>query len=199
MAKKYKLVPENLLKRLLEKDEDVPLKRKADDILKQDIPDDLKVLLYSDAARDLHAKQERMRNTPLLVKPVEDVTENVQKADRMPQVLNNQKAIDIHNFLKNHGISYNDEQQVVVNGQAVVNSFYPMMIRGLQNKALGYQPGINEVLRALPSIPPGVSKAVSRSFNTAVTPYKTPTGRRTVIASRRIPKTQEGTGWTCLK
>lgn len=201
MAKRYKLVPENLAKRLLMQDEMSTYdEKKPDAILRSNMPDDLKILLHADAARDVQVKKQRARSTPLLVKNTD--AQQTIKVDRIPQLLNSQKALEMHNFLKNHGISYNDEQQVVVNGQPVPNSFYPMLIRGLQNKAVGFQPGMTEVLNVLPANPPGMSKAVLRSHQvmtpSAATASTSTRSRRVIVSRKGIKFPQRGTGWTCL-
>lgn len=164
MAKRYKLVPESLYKRFLQPD-DFTTKTKPEEVFKQTIPDDLKVLLYADAARDVQVKQQRKRNTPIYVKSIDEPIKTTP-IDRMPKLLNNPKAVAIHEFLKTNGVTYNDNMEIVINGKPIINSVYPMMIKGLQNKAIGYQIGMNEVIDALPSLPPDVSKSILKTNKT---------------------------------
>lgn len=202
MAKRYKLVPENLVRRFMnqQQNNDTPSINPAS-ILKQTIPDDLKILLYGDAARDVNLKLKRKREQPLLVKSADEPVK-VKQGDRIQAFLNNQKAIGIHNFLGAHGITYNDEDEVVINGVPVKHSFYPMVIRGLQNFAIGYQPGMKEVIDALPITPPDASKAVMIKYGPAAPPDpavnvkpKRPvtTKKKTVVITK-----QKGTGWFCI-
>lgn len=205
MAKRYKLVPETLVRRIMQQhSEDTPSTQPAS-ILKQTIPDDLKILLYGEAARDVNIKMKRKREEPLLVKS-RDEPPKPKLVDRMQQFLNNQKAIGIHNFLNAHGITYNDDDEVVINGLPVPSSYYPMVIRGLQNYAIGYQPGMKEVIDALPFSPPDASKAVMVRYgpstsSAATTGASSKTTTRKVVVHQRkkvsVPK-QKGTGWTCI-
>jgi hypothetical protein len=202
MAKRYKLVPENLVRRLMEQHgKDTPVPNPAS-ILKQTIPDDLKILLYADAARDVNLKMKRKREEPILVKSTSE-SPMPKAVDRIQSFLTNQKAIGIHNFLNAHGITYNEEDEVVVNGVPIKGSYYPMVIRGLQNFAIGYQPGMKEVIDALPFHPPDASKAVmiryGPSSSTSAASQPKPR-KQTVVATKRkvhVPK-QKGTGWSCI-
>jgi hypothetical protein len=207
MAKRYKLVPENLVRRFMQQHqhgEDTPSSNPTL-ILKQTIPDDLKILLYGDAARDVNLKSKRKREAPLLVKSMEEPPK-FKPVDRIQQFLNNQKSIGIHNFLNTHGITYNDDDEVVINGVPVQGSYYPMVIRGLQNYAIGYQPGMKEVIDALPISPPDASKAVMIKYKTGTTTAATTSSstaaksksRKIVVYKKtKVPK-QKGAGWKCI-
>jgi len=175
MAKRYKLVLESLYKRFLQPDE-ITTKTKPEDVFKQTIPDDLKVLLYADAARDVQVKQQRKRSKPIYVKSIDEPIKPIL-VDRMPKLLNNQKSIAIHEFLKKNGVTYNENMEIVLNGKPISDSIYPMMIKGLQNKSIGYQIGMQEVIDALPSMPPHVSKSFLKTSKS---------------------KTQTGSGWFSL-
>ncbi len=214
MAKRYKLVPESLYKRFLQPDEP-PIRTKPEAVFKDNIPDDLKVLLYADAARDIQVKQQRKRNTPIYVKAVDEPTNTIQ-VDRMPKLLNNTKAVAIHEFLKSHGVTYNENMEIVINGKAIPFSVYPMMVKGLQNKGIGYQIGTTEVLDALPGLPPGVSKALSKTRNAKGAAKQAGAGFSKMVAKMIHPKTskkhlkiskkkpkmqkqQVGSGWVSLE
>lgn len=177
MAKRYKLVPESLYKRFLQPD-DISTKVKPDEVFRQTIPDDLKVLLYADAARDVQVKQQRKRSTPIYVKTIDETSKPIAE-DRMPKLLNNAKAVAIHDFLQKNGVTYNDNMEIVINGKPISNSVYPLMIKGLQNRGIGYQIGMKEVIDALPSLPPDVSKSILKQ-------------------SKTKSKTQTGSGWISL-
>lgn len=196
MAKRYKLVPESLYKRFLQPDEQ-PIKSKPEAVFKQTIPDDLKVLLYADAARDIHVKQQRKRTSPIYVQTMDEPAK-VIKEDRMPKLLNNARAVSIHEFLKTHGVTYNDNMEVVVNGKTILNSVYPMMVKGLQNKALGYQTGTTEVLDALPGLPPGVSKTLAKMQKNKTLAKQTGAGMSKNKQPRMQVK-QQGSGWVSLR
>ncbi len=202
MAKRYKLVPENLVRRFMQQHEDIPTVNPAS-ILKQTIPDDLKILLYADAARDVNLKLKRKREEPLLVKS-RDEPPKPKPMDRIQQFLNNQKAIGIHNFLNAHGINYNEHDEVVINGTPVPNSYYPMVIKGLQNYAIGYQPGMREVIDALPFSPPDASKAVMIRYGPGPSPSTTAKTSASTSASTKVKKRkvivpqQKGSGWSCI-
>lgn len=200
MAKRYKLVPENLVRRYMQQhDVDTPSSTPAS-ILKQTIPDDLKILLYADAARDLNLRAKRKREEPILFNS-QDEQPKLKPVDRVQQSLTNQKSIGIHNFLNAHGITYNDDDEVVINGVPIPNSFYPMVIRGLQNHAIGYQPGMRQVIDALPIKPPDASKAVMVRYGPGPSDDATNTSPST-SGSKKTPRRragkQRGTGWTCL-
>lgn len=204
MAKRYKLVPESLYKRFLQPDEQ-PTKTKPEAVFKENIPDDLKVLLYADAARDINVKQQRKRTTPIYVKSIDEPEKSIQ-VDRMPKLLNNATAIAIHEFLKSHGVTYNENMEIVINGKTILNSVYPMMIKGLQNKSIGYMTGTNEVLDALPSLPPGVSKAIAKMHKPKGAAKQTGTGSSKMVTKmpKKKPKMhkdakQTGSGWVSLK
>lgn len=206
MAKRYKLIPESLYKRFLQPD-DQPIKTKPEAVLRQAIPDDLKVLLYADAARDVHVKQQRKRAAPIYVKPVEEPSRKLRE-DRMPRILNNAKALAIHEYLKSHGVTYNDDMEIVINGKTMVHSVYPMMIKGLQNKNFGYQVGMNEVLDALPGLPPGVSKTLAKMQKVKDAAKQTGSGFSKTVSSFKHFKTmprmqnkrkQYGSGWVSLR
>ncbi len=185
MAKRYKLIPEALFRRYMETSgqdgHDDYLERKARNILQTNLPDDAKILFYGDAARDLNVKQVRKREMPIMVQENDgDDKVNTMSEDRMISHFNNPKGVAIHLYLKSHGISYNANNEVVVNGKEIPGSLYPLMIRGLMDYRVGYQPGMNEVMQALPGVPPSVSKAVLTKYmpqsSTVVTttPSKTP-------------------------
>jgi len=179
MAQRYKLIPESLLKRLMHQVKE-PTNNSADDFLKKSLPDDLKVLLYADAARDVQIKEQRKRTAPLLVKTVDPTPgPSAKTVERMPEMLNTPRLLGIHNFLKMHGVTYNDQNEVLINGTVIPTSFYPMLVRGLQNSSLGYQPGMNEVMQVLPSFPPGISKAVMQKYQ--------PSSSTTTVAVRSQP------------
>jgi hypothetical protein len=203
MAKRYKLVPESLYKRFLQPDEQ-QTKPKPEAVFKENIPDDLKVLLYADAARDINVKQQRKRTAPIYVKSIDEPAKTIQ-VDRMPKLLNNTKAVVIHEFLKSHGVTYNDNMEIVINGKTIVNSVYPMMVKGLQNKGIGYQIGTNEVLDALPSLPPGVSKTLAKMQKSKGTSKQAGAGSSKMhFKMTKKPKIskeakQTGSGWVTLK
>lgn len=212
MAQRYKLIPESLLKRLMHRVEE-PHKSGPEDFLKKSIPDDLKVLLYADAARDVHIKEQRKRAAPLLVKSMDVLpSPSAKTVERMPEMLNTPRLLGIHNYLKMHGVTYNDQNEVLINGTVIPTSFYPMLVRGLQNSSLGYQPGMNEVMQVLPSFPPGISKAVMQKYQPAAAsssastttvavrrpPFVKPPSRQVKVPRKKVTKTQKGGKWTCL-
>ncbi|CAL8092266.1 unnamed protein product [Orchesella dallaii] len=207
MARRYKLVPESLYQRLVKPAEDEEheetLEDKRDAILRQNIPDDLKVLLYSNAARDLSLKKIKRREKPLMVKNVEskETPSTDTSAASTPGLAsllnNNKKALDLDQFLKTNSITHNEKMELVVNGAAIPNTNYAMVIKGIQNHYVGFQPGMNQVLNALKSIPDGLySKAVIAkymptllpipSFSKASSSTPPPTAsRKKVITSKR--------------
>jgi hypothetical protein len=77
MAKRMKLIPESLYNRLVkmqlteEEDKPGPIKDDKASLLEKNIPDDLKILLYQELARNLHQRQSNDKETPILVKNVE--------------------------------------------------------------------------------------------------------------------------------
>jgi len=128
-------------------------------------------------------------------------------------MLNTPRLLGIHNFLKLHGVTYNDQNEVLINGTVIPTSFYPMLVRGLQNSSLGYQPGMNEVMQVLPSFPPEMSRAVIQKYQPAAASSSTPStttvavrkpvvvrplSHRTKNGKRKVNKTQQGGGWISL-
>lgn len=214
MAKRYKLVPEALFRRYMEVSghdgQDEHLEMRPKQILRANLPDDAKILFYGDAARDLNVKQVRKRDMPILLK--DDDKEPIDKAgimseDKMISHINNPKGVAIHLYLKSHGITYNANNEVVVNGQDIPGSLYPLMIHGLADFRVGYQQGMTEVLQALPGVPPEVSKAVMMKYMPqSSTTAATPTPSRTPSPSRKGSKkppsvktkrrSQKGNGYT---
>lgn len=166
------------------------LAQKSKQILRQKIPDDAKILFYGDAARDLNVKQVRKREMPIIVKD-EDTPPRVMSEDRMIAHINNPKGVAIHQYLKTHGITYNANNEVVVNGQAISGSLYPLMIRGIMDYRVGYQPGIQEVMQALPTASPSFSKAIVAKYMPQSSPSKS--GARSSVRSAK--RSQKGSGY----
>jgi hypothetical protein len=193
MAKRYKLVPEALFRRYMEASgqdgQDDHLEMRPKQILHTNLPDDAKILLYGDAARDFNVKQVRKRDMPILVKDDDKNTIDkvgIMSEDKMISHINNPKGVAIHLYLKSHGITYNANNEVVVNGQEIPGSLYPLMIRGLVDYRVGYQPGMMEVMQAIPGVPPEVSKAVTIKYMPKPsTSAATPTPVRSSSPSRK--------------
>nr|DAC81373.1 TPA_asm: hypothetical protein [Orchesella springtail adintovirus] len=196
MAKRYKLVPESLYRQLMkpsdEEGHEVRLEHKRDSILNQNIPDDIKVLLYSNAARDLQLKRSRRRQKPILVKNID-----TEKAVDTPKIslaslLNNKKGMDLNNFLNQNKITHNDQMEIVINGSVVPNTSYPMMIKGIQNNQVGLQPGMLDVLKSLTNIPDGLySKPVIAKYMPSLMPKLT--------TPKTSPKTKLGSSFRANK
>ncbi|CAL8129926.1 unnamed protein product [Orchesella dallaii] len=169
MAKRYKLVPDTFVKRFLrstdEEDYEEKLKQDRDNILKQNIPDDLKVLLHGDLSRNLNVKQILRREKPVLVKSIEKP--NTPVGDRMIPMLTSQRASELYQYLKGQGISYNDKNEVVVHGIPTPGSSFPMILKGFQDSRVGVKSGMQQVIDALPktSVPTNLfSNAIVRTY-----------------------------------
>ena len=179
---KYKLVSSSDFRRLNEeKNMDIsPVK-----ILKRKIPDDAKILLHGAASRDLEIKQEKRRNRPIKVEPIvtkEETFSSTTAVDRMPAILNNAKAIALYEHLKHHGIGYNEKGEVTIHGHVLPYTNLPMVIRGLTNYNIGYQPGMQQVLSALPNLPSNLmSSAVIRKHGQ---PTSSPQSRSSPVVTR---------------
>ena len=151
---KYKMIPAALYQRLMEAEDDKVeyASPKPTKIMKQQLPDDAKLLLYSDAMRDLNIKLAKRREAPIIM---QEKTPDVGE-DLMPKLLNNEKAVEIYEFLKQQGISANQKGEVVVQGNLIPYSHLPTVIRALMNYHIGIVPGLKEVLASLQSTPSGL-------------------------------------------
>ena len=185
MASKYKLVPSAIYQRMMETD-DVN-EQKPKQIFKKKMADDAKILLYGDALRDVTIKKAKQRERPI---PVEEISKH-NNFDHMSAILNTEKSIGLYDFMKQNGIGYNDRGEVTINGYELPNTNLAMIIKGLTNANVGYQTGMQEVLRALPMPPASIiSKAVVQKYmtpaimNTPTTPTTPKSG-----TSKRAKKT----------
>lgn len=170
---KYHVVPSALYRRIMEMDDKVvdDASKKPAKILKEKLPDDAKILLHGLAQRDGEIKQDKRKRRPIVMEHAQPP----QEVDRMPAVLNNGRAIALYEHLKENGIGYNDKGEAIINGSALPNTNLAMIIRGLTNANVGYQLGMQEVLRSLPTTPPPtlISQAVLRKHTLPAITYNT--------------------------
>lgn len=205
MATRYKLIKKDLLDRLLQKDgmDDAMSDAHASRILKQNMPDDAKILLYGAASRDVHVKQAKKREAPLYIKKEEEEA----KIDTLPLMLGSPKALELYEHLRSNNIGSNEKSELVINGTAVPRTNLPLIIKALIDSRMGYQPGMQRVLKELPTMPTMISKSVltKYGYTPPIMPppeqkQRTPSTvnkPKKVIAKR--PKSQFGTGRIRLK
>ena len=145
---KSELVPLPLYRRLMKAEDNKVdyVSPKQPKIMKQSLPDDAKILLYSDAVKDLNAKLAQRRKMPIFMEQ-----KQTEEVDRTPRMLSNNKtAIAIYEYLKQQNIQQNDKGEVNVQGNIVPDSHLPTVIRALMNVHMGSVPGMKEVLYSLP-------------------------------------------------
>jgi len=152
-------------------------------------------LLYGDAARDLNIKQVRRRTKPTIVESTNPTIE--PSNTNISSLLSTKKAMDLDAFLKQNKILYNDKLEIILNGNVVPNTNYPMVVKAIQNHQVGLQPGMVEVLRALPSIPDGLySKPVIAKYMPALMPTPSISATRRVKRVKKAPvKRVADTSW----
>ena len=179
---KYHVVSSADYRRLKQQDDEMvdDVRSKPLKILKEKMPDDAKILLHGAAQRDAEIKREKRKKRPIPVEPVLPKSALTNGVDRMPAILNNAKAIALYEHLKQHGIGYNEKGEVTLHGHVLPNTNLPMVIRGMINYNVGYQPGMKEVLRALPTLPPSslMSSAVFKK-HAQTSPQPSASRRRT--------------------
>ena len=178
---KYHVVSNAMYRRLKEQDDEMVDDVRPSKILKEKMPDDAKILLHGAAQRDAEIKREKRKKRPIPVEPVLPKSALTNGVDRMPAILNNAKAIALYEHLKQHGIGYNEKGEVTLHGHVLPYTNLSMVIRGMINYNVGYQPGMNEVLRALPAPPPSnlMSSAVFKKHAQS-SPQPRASTRRTV-------------------
>jgi hypothetical protein len=78
MAKRMKLIPEGLYKKIMDNfnkdNREEQLRKSKEDVLSEDLPDDVKVMLYHDLSRQLQHKLLDSENKPILVKQATEKT-----------------------------------------------------------------------------------------------------------------------------
>ena len=189
---KYKMIPTALYRRLMEAEDDKVeyASPKPATILKQQLPDDAKLLLYSDAMRDLNIKLAKRREAPILM----EEKKSEESEDLMPKLLYNEKAIEIYEFLKQQGIKANQKGEVVVQGNVIPYSHLPTVIRALMNYHIGIVPGLKEVLASLQSAPTGlISSSVLKKHGhpALMPPVIQPIASPQLTQSSSTPKTKK--------
>lgn len=74
------------------------------------------------------------------------------------------KVKSIHQFLRQHGILYNDKYEVIIHQKALPGTIYPLIIYGLRDHRFGYQAGMREVMEALPLLPKDICDTVAETL-----------------------------------
>ncbi len=74
------------------------------------------------------------------------------------------KVKSIHQFLRQHGILYNDKYEVIIHQDTLPGTIYPLIVYGLRDHKFGYQTGMKEVLKALPSLPKDICSTVAQKL-----------------------------------
>jgi hypothetical protein len=130
MSKRMKLVPESLYNKFMQVDEsrEDQLKESKKSVLDQDIPNEIKAVLYQDFLRTLHRKRQIDEATPVLVKSVTDAenlpSSAIEEEDETPikhrSYSKREEALITH--LTTNGVKLSDKRELIVNGKLIKKS-----------------------------------------------------------------------------
>lgn len=167
MAKRMRLVPDSLYKHLVQQNLSDPAEHslqedKKNVLTAEDIPDDLKLMLYQDFARQLYDKQQKDAQKPIIVKSVDkpvssEQKKEIEKVDK-PDSSEQKKEAEIKNdkpdtkqidYIKNMvaskrcqgmldsfdkiGITINKKNNIVINDQPIQDSNVVDILKCLSN------------------------------------------------------------------
>lgn len=134
-----KLVPEFLYKKAMQLDEDREdsLKESKRSVLNEDIPNEIKAILYQDYLRALYKKRQIDDSTPILV---ENVTQPVTLPNNPPSPVKQTKQ---HSYSKreeallahmeNSGISLSANRELIINGRLFPKSNIDRILTALRD------------------------------------------------------------------
>ena len=209
-----KLVPTDWYEKFLSKQntnetKEEQLKSEKQQILtEKDIPDDVKTQLYQTLARQFYESQLQEDKKPLLVKNVEsnEPTTTSPSVQNVPPTTDLQKKYiismvgskrteQILDSINEHGISYNGNNNVVVNFKEIPHSNIIDILKCLTNAAMSRHSitGWNEIAAVLKTstiqhtlFPPGVRRVLFPP-TTSTTPNKTPSRKRNLFNWETLP------------
>lgn len=129
----------------IEEEREDCLKQSKKSVLNQDIPDELKAVLYQDYLRTLHTKRHMDEATPVLVKSVlpEQATTSTDptvsakvKSPKTPPPLiptlsKRHQALMTH--LKNNGVTLSNNQELIINGKVIKKSSIHTILSALDD------------------------------------------------------------------
>jgi len=159
-AKRMKLIPEQLYNKLMFIAKNEPtqqLETEKTSVLESTMPDEVKVMLYQQAIRNLSNNDKNIANTPLLVKnidppPVEEKTapEPQPAPFSVLDHVHGRRAPRILTFLQGVGIEPSDRNEITVPGGIIPGSNYLELLEQLSgNTPIRQQLGIDRVISIL--------------------------------------------------
>lgn len=157
-VRKMRLVPESYYENIILKnlksqiEPEARLEKRQKSILDKKIPDDLKLLLYNQFARNLVTKRTRRRKKPILVEQ-EKSNEKQPITYELPEYISSiqsPKAADLYRILKAYGITNTVNDQVIINDRIIPTSNMRNLLQALTDAKYGYTAGLSETLNVLP-------------------------------------------------
>lgn len=211
-----KLIPEGLYKHLFSSyptmipgfSHEFGLQNNKKEVLEdKQIPDDLKQILYQDAARQIFDKQQHEAKKPILVKNVEQMPKEVKveekpiekKTEEIPKqeiiqddqkqyiidMVNSKRTENILKTMEKSGITINKSNNVVIDGKIIKKSNAVDILRCLTNAHINSNDviGLNNVIEKM------------KSIDASTAPFS-PGVKRTHFSSPKQRKSNRVKNWT---
>jgi len=157
--KRMKLIPEQLYNQLMviAKNGSEKLEEEKASVLEGSLPDEIKVMLYQQAARNLFTKEKNISNTPILVKnvdPPQEITVSSPTGSSPSAVLATvvgvKRAPMIFIYLRKLNILPNTNNEITIDGNVLQNSNYTELLQQLSgNSKMRRIGGIDQVVNEM--------------------------------------------------